>query len=157
MLIPAAVPDSPERQEVGGVAGGAVGWPGAEEPAGATLLPAGEAGGRGGACGRGQRLGGCCTPNPGRSGKAKMEQRRSCRPIVVLLAWGMGAAVRVILAQKTPYPSSLGMQCWPALLAPALARCRQGFTGLHPVPVILSEHPHCSNSSPGLITPKIVH
>lgn len=86
-----------------------------------------------------------------------MEQRRSCRPIAVLLARGMGAAARVILAQKPPFLSSLGMRCWPALLAPAPARCRQGFTGLYPIPVILSEHPHRSNSSPGLITPKIVH
>lgn len=44
-LIPAAVPDSPERQEVGGIAVGAAGRPGAEERAGAALLPAGEAGG----------------------------------------------------------------------------------------------------------------
>lgn len=101
--VPATVPDSPERQEVGGVAVGAVGGPGAAEAAGAALLPAGEAGGRGGAWGRGQRLGGSRTPNPGGSGKAGMEQQRSHRPIPTPLALGIGAAAWAILAQKTKH------------------------------------------------------
>lgn len=46
-------PDSPQHQDVGGVASGATGRPGAEEVAGAALLKAGEVGGLGGACGQG--------------------------------------------------------------------------------------------------------
>jgi len=38
----------------------------------------------------------------------------------------------VILTQKTPFPPSPGMRCCPVPLAPALARCRQGFTGVTP-------------------------
>lgn len=105
-----------------------------QEKLGAAAAPAGE----------GSGWGGSRTPSPSGSGKAGME----------LLTQGTGAAARVILTQKTPFPPALGLQRWLEPPAPAPARCQRGFTRLRSVPVVSDQRLHRGDISPGLIAPE---
>lgn len=124
--LPAALPNSPEVQRVGGVASGAEGWPGAvEKLVGVAFLPARDSMGCDGACGTGQWLEAPASQTPSHAWR---EQWCGCCLLAVLLKWGIRAAAPATLTPNPLCSPSPVNPLWLVPFAPAPAPCQRGFT-----------------------------